>query len=385
MNLKLKRNIDIIVLSAVVFITGAVAMPHSFIFQHEIGLFLWLPDYFRDIFDGTFPISTLIGDFLVQFYKFPLVGALCTTLIVSGIYLIFRGIFRKITRFASLFALLVSLAAWFVIARSTTPVVGVGILLVSALLRVACIPLKSFVRKSGSESHLLPLVAIGIAAIVIISDPVIRSLNLWGRIETAAKQGKWDKVLKAATPERAAKERDMVPFALLAAGSKGQMTLALAKYKVANPGEMDFSGVENRRGFYFESLLYERLGCFNEAVHNIYQCGCHTHRGMSFAVLTQLIRYNIELGDFTLVRKYCRILRHSPAYRATADKLLEMYEGKEDVIIEGGPASSAKAITGNPMVNLVNMEQCGIKSAISRDRYNAYATLLERYRSSIGR
>jgi hypothetical protein len=299
-----------------------------------------------------------------------------------GIYLLTRGILRKFTRFDELFAILLSLVAWFFIARSTTPIIGVAVLLITALLRLALIPLKSFVRKPSSQSRVLPLAAIGIAAIVILTDPVIRNLEIWGRIETATRQAKWDKVLKAATPERAEKDRDMVPFALLAAGSKGQMTLALAKYKVANPGEMDFSGVENRRGFYFESLLYERLGCTNEAIHNIYQCGCHMHRGTSFVVLTQLIRYNIELGNYTLVRKYCHILRHSLAYRSTADKLLKMYEGKPDETIDGGPASSAKAITENPMYNIVFMEQCGIDSPISRDRYKAYATLLERYRKS---
>lgn len=367
-------------LFTVVFFVSAVITPKSFVFQHELGLFLALPDYFRDIFSGSFPISNLVGDFLVQFYGFPIVGPLCTAAIILGIFLLSRGIFRKVTRLNELFAILFSCVALFVVARSTMPAVGVGILLITGAIRLACIPVKSIVRKAEPRSKVIPLIVVGVTAIIISTDPIIGNLETWGRIEIAAKEARWNDVLKAATPEKAAKDRNMVPFALLASGCKGQMNGALGKYRVANPGEMDFLGVQNRRGYYFESLLAEQLGCTNEAIHNIFQCSCHMHRGTSFSVLTLLIRYNIELGKYSLVCKYANILSHSPAYAAKARKILETYEGKSDLPVDGGPADQALSTTENPMFNLVYMEKCGIDSPITKPRYDAYDALVKKAR-----
>lgn len=367
-------------LFAVVLLVSAVITPKSFVFQHELGLFIALPDYFRDIFSGSFPISNLIGDFLVQFYRFPLIGPLCTAALVLSIFLLSRSIFRKFTRLNEFFAILFSCAAWFVIARSTMPAVAVGILLITGAVRLALIPVKSTVRKAEPKSRAIPLIVATVTAVIISTDPIIGNLESWGRIEIAAKEARWNDVLKAATPEKAAKDRDMVPFALLASGCKGQMNGALGKYKVANPGEMDFIGVQNRRGYYFESLLAEQLGCTNEAIHNIFQCGCHMHRGTSFSVLTLLIRYNIELGNYSLVCKYANILSHSPAYASEARKVLDIYTGKEDLPVDGGPADQALSTTENPMFNLVYMEKCGIDSPITKPRYDAYAILVKKVR-----
>lgn len=375
------RHLTAIVLFAAVFIVGLVFMPKSFVFQHDLGLFLFLPDYFRDVFSGSFPISTLIGNFLVQFYKFPVVGPLCTALIITSIYLLARGIFKKITRFSTIVAVAIACIAWLFVATSTTPIIGVATLLITAILRIASIPLKSLTKKAEPLSQTPAMILIAAMAVFIISGKVTRNIETWSRIEVAAKRGKWDDVLKAASPEKAAKDRDMVPFALLAAGEKGSLQAALSKYNVANPGEMDFTGVENRRAFFFESILNERMGCINEAIHNIYQCSCHMHWGLSFSTLTQLIRYNIELGDYTLVRKYCHVLEKSPAYNGLAKKLLKMYEGLDDAVLDNGPSELAPVTTNNPMYDIATMAQCGIESRLTQDRYSAYALLLSRYHS----
>ena len=372
----MRKYFTTIALFVAVLVVGVTITPKSFVFQHEIGLFLWSPDYFRDIFGGALPISTLIGDFLVQFYGFPIVGPLCNALIVTIIFILCRGIAGKFTRRSEQISLILSLVAWFFTAISTTPIIGVAIVLVLCILRLASIPFKK--RAQVVAGKRFGLVFIGLAAVIISLSPTVRSLEVWGKIETAARKAEWDKVLKAATVERAKSDRDMVPFALLAAGAKGQLQGAITKYQVRNPGEMDFFGVENRRGYFFQSLLYEQMGCLNEAVHCAFQCGCQMHRGTSFFVLTQLIRYNIELGNYTLVRKYCKVLRQSPAYRATAGKLLKMYEGLEDVEIDGGPSWSTASMIGNPIADIIEMQKCGIDSQFNRDRLAAYATLVER-------
>ena len=376
-----KKHINLIALFAAVFAVGALATPKSFVFQHEIGLFLWQPDYFRDVFAGGFPVCTLLGDYLVQFYKFPLVGPLCTALIVCGIFLMLKGILGRFWRFGEICALALSLVAWFFIARSTTPIIGLAVLLIIAALSVLMAVLWRIFAPSRKAAQMkqapaISLAVVAVAAVIIVADPVIRNLETWARIETAARQSKWDKVLKAATPKAAAKDREMVPYALMAASAKGQLPSALTRYKVANPGEMDFFGVQNRRGYYFESLLSEQVGCTNEAVHNIFQCACHMHRGTSFVVLLQLVRYNIELGNYTMVRKYCEVLRRSTVYRSTANKILAMYAGKADEIVDSGPAATTAHITENPMINLAFMGQAGLKAPVIAARYNAYGKVL---------
>ena len=378
----MKRRLVLpLALGLAVFAVSALAMPNSFVFQQEIGLFLWTGDYFRDVFGGSFPICTLLGDFLVQFYRFPLVGPVCTALIVTGIFLLARGMIAKFSRHSQAIAMALSIAAWFVIARSSTPIVGVGILLALAVLRLASIPLKPRTRKPEAGIG-LPITVLVAGVILILADPGARKIERWSTIETAARRADWDTILKVATPEQAEKDRDMVPFALLAAGSKGRLQQAMRDYRVQDPGEMDFCGVSSRIGYYFESLLYEQLGCTNEAIHNIYQCGCHMHRGTSFMVLFQLARYNIEAGNYTLVRKYCNILRRSPANRAMANRILKMYEGRSDVPVDGGPADSTPVITNNPIYNIVTLEQMGIDSPITKDRYIAYNQLLQLYQTT---
>lgn len=88
--------------------------------------------------------------------------------------------------------------------------------------------------------------------------------------------------------------------------------------------------------------------------------------------LRQLIRYNIETGNYTMVRKYCGILGRSPVNRSTARSIMAMYGDREDVVRDE-PADSAATITNNPIFNLIVLDRQGIRSDIAADRFNAYS------------
>ena len=82
---------------AIVAIVWYVTLPilrYTLLMQEQKGLFLMTPDYFREVLSGSWPITTLISDFLVQFYSKPVLGSLLTGLIVAKVYLMGYTIFR---------------------------------------------------------------------------------------------------------------------------------------------------------------------------------------------------------------------------------------------------------------------------------------------------
>ena len=359
-------------LFVLVFAVSAIFMGHTLMRQEALGLFLLTPDWFREVFAEPFPLSHIVGGFLVQFYRLPLAGPLITALLVVAVYCMSERVHRlfEAPEFpAALFAGIV----WFLSATldkvSFLPAVLLMMLpiwLVSLLFQ----PKPSAVRKPSFV--LLPLAAVLAAAIVIAVNPTVRSNERWSIVEDATRQHQWSKVLKVATPETVSKDREMLPYALLALNAQGKLLQSMERYGASSPEDLDQAGVQTRRGYFFESVLYEVLGCPQESIHLMFQSACHLPHGTSFMTLRQLIRYNIETGNYTMVRKYCGILGRSPVNRSTARSIMAMYGDREDVVRDE-PADSAATITNNPIFNLIVLDRQGIRSDIATDRFNAYS------------
>ena len=79
---------------AIVWYVTLHILRYTLLMQEQKGLFLMTTDYFREVFSGSWPVTTLISDFLVQFYSKPVLGSLLTGLIVAKVYLMVCTIFR---------------------------------------------------------------------------------------------------------------------------------------------------------------------------------------------------------------------------------------------------------------------------------------------------
>jgi len=203
----------------------------------------------------------------------------------------------------------------------------------------------------------------------------------WNKIEYATRQHQWDKVLSVATPERAAKDREMIPFALLALSAKGELEAHLWDYPIQGPEDMDFEGVVSKRGYFFSSVLYECLGCPNEALHYLFQSACFLPSGCSFMTLRQMARFNVELGNREMVEKYCRILMTSPTNRKIAETLLSRFDDLQEVRPEPENPAKARVVTHNPIVNLVTLDTSGLQTLMATDRFNAYLLIQKKFAS----
>lgn len=237
-------------------------------------------------------------------------------------------------------------------------------------------------------SLILPLkaripVAAGIvvAALVVVFSPGVQRHERWSRVKRDAIYGVWDDLLKTATPAVCEKDPEMTPFALLALSDKGQLGDRMFTYPVFEENDLDmvlYDGkTEYATSLFFKVCLYQYLGCYNEAIHNLFQWATQLPDGMGFLVLRRLTELYYLQGNYVLMEKYCRILDQSlfhgafvRHFRALAAKGTPQEATPADV------RATIPVISHDPMYNLLLLESNGIHSAMSGDRL--LATLLLR-------
>lgn len=308
-----------------VFLTGMLCAGHIFIHQGQFSLFLLTPDYFAQVFSEPFPITHIIVSFVTQFFDIPAVGPAVVAALVIAAYALLRALLRK--------------------------------------LKVAD-------RLSVS---LLSGIVLACCAFVIIS-PAIREKNRHCAMEQFARQHQWDRILKKADIRTAEKDRFVIPYALLALNAKGQLVERMDMYPIKGLEDLDMEGVQTREGYWFSSILDECLGNYNEALHHLFQASCTLNQGMSQISLYQLIRFNLENQNYTMVRKYAEILRHNPRNAALARKIIRTYAGRQDRP-DTPDKADAKVVTNAPVYNLALLRQAGIQSDMANERLAAYMKL----------
>lgn len=371
------KNKIALALFAVITIAGQLFQHYSFIHQQDLGLFLFTGDYFTSVFRGDMPVISLISSFLVQFYDIFLLGPALTALLALAVYLMLEKILRRlIPAYSILPALLLSCVIWVFSAHCKSPE-----FLVAATLAVLVLYLFSLLLKEKEASVMsMNVLAPGVAVLLLSSavvalSPKVRYDEKKSAIEILARQGRWDRVLEKATPEYCEKHREFLPYALLALNTRGQLASGMFAYPVKVPEDLDMDGVISREGYYFSSILYECLGCYNEAIHLIFQSSMFLDHGMGFVTLYQLLRYNIENQNYAMVEKYARILARSPRNHFLARRIIKAYSGRSSRQ-QSGMSSDDALITNNPMQNLGILYKSGIQTQLGAERLSAYMSMM---------
>ncbi len=366
------------VLFVAVFAIGALFQNFTSIMQGRNALFLLTGDYFREAFAGRWPLSNILASFFIQFYDIPMVGPLLNALVVTLIFFLFHYFLQSIkAHFPIPEAVIIASVFWVLAARAETPILLYRMLIISSIHAFAGLFLKK--KESAGlrkwEIAVIGVVIIGTALFVSLGKD-IRSTETTAEVQHAAWKGEWKKVLEIVTPESSEKEPKLMPYAFLAMGYTGELGERLFSYPIRGVEDFDMEEVHTVEGCYFNSILNNCMGNYNEAIHHIFQYSCHFPLGTTHFSLSQLIRYNHSLGNFTMMRKYAQILSHSPRYFGSARRLLKRIEGAQDSIPPAGHLShEAHTTTNNTPYDLLQLSLAGINSGIAQERYMCYMLL----------
>lgn len=383
----MKKYIMPLLIAATVFCVTLFCQRFTILRQEGLGLFLNTPDFYRDLLFDPFPLSNLLGSFLVQFYSNMYVGCAIVAFMVVLVFLLVRGILRRFGLKLDSVATLGAAVAWFFLARAANPSMGVAIILcTTAFYVLVCIILR---RKEGSATLKAWLdIAAGIAVLIAASltialNPSNRDGEKWSRIEFAAEQGEWDYLLKVATPEEAKKDMSVVPYALLALNAQGRLADEIGTYPVMEHYGLDYGDEVSYKRALFDAVLYSNLGCHNEAIHRTHQCGDFLPHCTSFRTLRMLVKENYALGDSLMVVKYCDVLDRSTLHHEFTSYFRNNPCPQRVPNTSRESAVTPLIISKYPMDTMLQLGRAGINSGMAMERYYAYYKLKEYFDNHI--
>lgn len=383
----MKKYVMPLLIAATVFCVTLFCQRFTILRQEGLGLFLNTPDFYRDLLFDPFPLSNLIGSFLVQFYSNMYVGCAIVAFMVVLVFLLVRGILRRFGLKLDSVATLGAAVAWFFLARAANPSMGVAIILcTTAFYVLVCIILR---RKEGRATLKAWLdIAAGIAVLIAASltialNPSNRDGEKWSRIEFAAEQGEWDYLLKVATPEEAKKDMSVVPYALLALNAQGRLADEIGTYPVMEHYGLDYGDEVSYKRALFDAVLYSNLGCHNEAIHRTHQCGDFLPHCTSFRTLRMLVKENYALGDSLMVVKYCDVLDRSTLHHEFTSYFRNNPCPQRVPNTSRESAVTPLIISKYPMDTMLQLGRAGINSGMAMERYYAYYKLKEYFDNHI--
>ena len=385
----MKKMILPVLLFAAVFLVSWLCQPFTLICQEYEGLFLATPDAWARAFAQPFPLSGIVSDFLVQFYRDPVYGALIVAGIVTGVFLLLRGVFSRLVPFADVLSALGAGALWAVLARAKEPKAGVAVLLVLLAVWLGYRAGRRFLGFARNDtahpgrSRGIPFAAAVVLAVAAwtVFSPGVQRTERFSRVKRDALYGVWNDLLQTVPPSVAEKDPELTPFALLALSGKGQLGDRMFSYPVYSENDLDMSDYDGPTEYYtsllFKAALYQHLGCYNEAVHNYCQWATQLSKGTGFIVLRKLVEMYCLLGDYTLMEKYCRVLDRSLLHKAYVRHYRQLAaQGEERGTEPAAVRSRIPVISHDPLYNLLLLESSGIHAESATDR--TLATLLLR-------
>ena len=378
----MKKYIIPALLAVTVFVVTIYFQRFTILRQEGLGLFLNVPDVYRAMLFDPFPLSNLIGSFLVQFYASIYAGAAIVASIVVIEYYVIEAV---IERFGfddmGIAAMAGACVSWFFLSKASNPSTGVAIILCSlAIYAVLSMVVRKKVVRLNSHTLIGISACIGLlvaASLTIIFNKSIREGEKWGKIEFAAVQGEWNYLLKVATPEEAYRDMRVVPYALMALNAQDRLATEMGKYPISDKFGLDYAGELNYGNCLFDAVLFSNLHCPNEAVHRIFQCGDFLPHGTSFRTLRMLVKENHAMGDSLMVVKYCDVLDHSLTHREFT-RYYKNHPCRQRV--PDSPEESAGApliVSSNPLKNMIQLINSDICFSMVLERYYAYYQLNE--------
>ena len=319
-----------------VFLFWFLAYPNTLRWLEAISFFSILPDFaFLQAYEWK-DLPDYVGAFLLQFYRWPAVGALIQTIIawlimVSADVIICRLLHRHSVAWLSF--VVVSLLLAFQIKNfflGTILMITLASVLL-ALVVALLVPKKSMEGKLSSwiGLYLLPFVLMLGGMMVSISDEENSVRERIHRVEFLAEEENWDKILELVTPEVAREDPVRRRYALLALLEKGLLPEMMFKYGVESANDFFFQNSKDYIGLTFNNYFFRAIGGDNEIVRSMFQLNINTRFGFSSRAMRAIVDALLHQGDRVLAEKYLRILSSSWTNRGWAKsrykKLRDLY------------------------------------------------------------
>lgn len=314
--------VSVAVVSIVVFSCAFWGFRYTFVQAENNGLFLSTPDYMEKVFSSPWPLSHLVGNYVLQFFHYPLFAPFLLGIVAGLTAFILQVLFRRSKRLQ---------------ATVCISLVILTILLCSAALL----------------------------------NPALQKKERWNKLEYATLHHDWRLILSTVNPELTAEDQHTLPYVLLALAETGQLGNRMFHYAIQGPECMDMHGWYSQEGYFFNSILYECVGCPNEALHNTFQAAVYLPYGTSFGTLRQLIKFNYREKRTAMTRKYLAVISHSTIHKRWARRMMgtlpESTDASEGVVNESEGDHVAN-ISNNLAVNLATLMDSGAFTPQNLDR-----------------
>ena len=305
--------------------------PYHFFYQEQNQIFLWSQDYISTYFEKTGGLTTLIGDFLTQFYYYLYVGAtilaLCLFLIGMLLYQALRNF--KVSKIVALLLALLVMSFVAVCHFSTSYRLASTIAIMGwvLLLWIASLMKGWKYRLLLTALALLPCYLLfGIPQVKKIQSPDF-VLEKDFAVDCEYYFGNHDKVIKMVESYDQWTSQ-MLFFYNLVQAQRGQLPEHLLKFMPTDLGTFYQIGPETPMlTIRNMNELYWALGDMTFTERAAMMTNVFSRDNRNVRMMRRLAECNIVSGDSLAAEKYLRILDKTLAYRKWAENL--RLHGKE--------------------------------------------------------
>ena len=340
---------------AVVLFTWLQKFPFLMWEKESNGFFAWTDDYLEWVLSMPAPASVFCGDFLTQFFRFPLLGGLIQALGVLVVWLSLTVVMRRFRfpRWLEWIAVLPAAGlwwlqlgeeamdstlpfAWFCLATAayvSLPWRWVRILV--AIPTFFFLPTGAFIgwvvvvlvlegalyagwtfphtRDRYFLSPVLSIVIFGACCLFLMRNESLQKNERWANIRYLAYSERWNKLYDLVCQQEIYENME-VPYMLLALSQRQQLGDYIFHYPINSEEYYLYIGMGTRDAYFFNQLFYAHLGMYNEAIHMAYQEKTRTRYPMSFRILMNLVRFEKACGDYRQADKYLDLLGRATCY-----------------------------------------------------------------------
>lgn len=351
----MKRTVILhtLIIMVVVMVEWLVFYPHTMVWLEGVSFFSTAPDFTSLQVQLPADIFPYCGAFLLQFFRWPLMGAfimaLLVWIVVMGLDVAVRLLtgrenllFLSFVPTAYLVAKLVTynslsepliwcvaawglaLAAW--IFRKFRPL-AFGVQKAEPQKSKKNAGTKGQKRETGKYwwvfSAVIPFVVLFCGATYSVKDENNRMSERMFKLEQLAENKDWDGILEEVPATDSYSNPYFRRYALLALFAKGQLADRMLEYGIQSGDEMIFANVDDSETQYFNTMVYEELGMDNEITHQMFQISATSPFGVSNRAMRRMIETFIRQGNYELAEKYLHIMRTTPFHSGWAKSRLD--------------------------------------------------------------
>lgn len=301
--------------------------PYFMRWMEGYSFFSTVPDYTGIMLDSFKDIPQYIGAFLLQFFRFPVLGALIQALVPVGIAACAGVVIRKIFRepdhllWAAFLllppAVLLQLGDMNLSKTVTMLLIAAGCALAAS---VSALCKRNFIPFPGLLRHYLlmlaiPVVSVGISVFMLLdNDKLGRYHEEVAHLEYLGENGDWDGILRTVSRQDALRNRFARRYVLLALSETGRLPDYAFSYGLSDADDFLFQHEDFLFCRSFNVLFYRSLGLANPAVYHSYHYALQSSYGVCFDAVRYMADIYIGLKDYDLARKYIDILSHSSCH-----------------------------------------------------------------------